>query len=129
MMTKNSPVIALQMTDKDVIERAAHILGVPIHNYTYKPKGKDSYKPVYTCRVHGKDAIGWMMTLFTFMGDRRRTRIKEIIAQWKSSSYNRAKRGTRNNATCHPDRVATGFGLCKNCYMKEWRKQKSARAA
>jgi hypothetical protein len=35
-------------------------------------------------RVRGVDAIGWMMTLYSLMGQRRKAKIRECIAYWKT---------------------------------------------
>lgn len=32
----------------------------------------------------------------------------------------RAPKGTRFMATCHPERVRFGHGLCKLCYMRDY---------
>lgn len=124
MMKNGSPKIGLQMTDKDVIERAAKLLGVPVGAYSRKPKGKASYLPVWHLAVHGTNAICWMMTLFTFLGERRRAKVTSIIEQWKASkAAPRAPRGTRLMAVCHPDRPRRGNLLCGTCWMREWRRR------
>jgi hypothetical protein len=117
-----SPEIAMQMTDRDTVVKAAVLLGVPIGKAPRKPKGKESYKLVWHVRVHGARAIGWMMTLYQFLGERRRAKVREILATWRASSrFPRAPRGQRWMATCHPDRVRSGRMLCHPCYMRWWR--------
>jgi hypothetical protein len=70
----------------------------------------------------GTDAIGWMMTVYSFMGERRREKIRSIIAQWKASPrIPRAPAGKRFMATCHPNRERRARGLCFTCYMEKWR--------
>ncbi len=122
MLMRGSPCVAVQMSDQDVINKVAGLLGVTVFKQPYKPKGKPTYKPMYGCRVHGKHAIAWMLTLFTFMGERRRAKITEIVKAWKASPRApRADDGKVTMATCHPHKVVTGGGLCKNCYMLNWR--------
>lgn len=79
-------------TDEDVIIRASKILlgynrvGVSKN----KPYRKKNY---YQVNVNGKDAIAWMMTLYSLMGIRRKARIREIINIW--ISYSRANDNCR----------------------------------
>lgn len=124
-MSKNGcPQISLQTTDQDVLDRAAALLGTKRQGEGWKAKGKATYKPVYACRVHGTHAISWMMTLYTFLGARRRAKITEIIEAWKASkAAPRASRGTRLMAVCHPDQPRRGNLLCSACWMREWRKR------
>lgn len=124
MMHGGTSSISLQSTDKDIVEKAAAILGTKLQGDSWKPKGKASYKAVWTCRVYGTTAIGWMMTLFILMGERRRAKIREIIFKWRASSaFPRAPRGQRFMALCHPDRVSESHGLCGTCNMKQWRRK------
>lgn len=74
--------IQLVMTDKDVVERAAKILGSKCHTQVWKTKGN---KAVYRTNVHGPRAIGWMMTLHPLMASRRKARIAECITKWRTS--------------------------------------------
>lgn len=120
MMGKsNDPRIQMQMTDRDTMERAASILGVPVSSYVRKPKGKASYLPVYGLGVTGHRSIAWMMTLYKFLGNRRQAKIREILEKWKTTRI--VIRGRM--ATCHPDRKHCADGLCRMCWMREYRKR------
>ena len=119
---KGCPRIEIQMTDADVVSRAASVLGV-------KPRApwirKDGYKPVWACCAFGSRAIGWMMTLLPLLGERRRARIAEIVSLWRNApNIPKAQKGEHYMASCHPDRPRRGRGLCSSCYMSAWRKQK-----
>lgn len=125
---RGSPSITLATTDRDVMLRAARLMGVEAQA-TYMPGRKATYRPVHSCKAHGTRAIAWMMTLFPFFGERRQERVRGIIERWKASDRApRAPRGQRFMATCHPDRVRTGRGLCQACYMREWRAAKQCEA-
>lgn len=120
---KGSPTVQIQSTDVDVVERVTEMMGGKPY-LPWKPKGKEHYKLVYKCSVHGAKAIGWMMTLFLFLGERRQAKIAEVIEEWKASDrWPRASRGRRFAALCHPDRQRLGKGMCKQCYMRWWRKK------
>lgn len=121
----SSPGMYLQMTDRDVVERAAKILGVDVQR-PYKPRGKATYKQVYGLAVCGSHAIGWMQTIWILMGRRRRERIRQIVKEWAAKpGPARARRGEITMATCHPDRRVRAKGLCVRCYqnqfMRGWR--------
>ena len=121
---KGSPIVQMQSTDRDVIERAAGILGIKFHDTPCKPRGPDYYKPVWKIALSGTRAIAWMMTIYQFLGERRQEKVRGIIEQWKSAkSTPRGWRGTRLMAMCHPDRVRCGNGLCRPCYMQKYRKR------
>lgn len=127
MDSKGTPMIALQMTDFDVLEKAAAVLGIAVQGHNWKPKGKPSYKPVRAVRAHGTRAISWMMMLYGFLGQRRKQKIREILERWKASPRSpRGPRGQRFMADCHPDRVRAAHGICDACYMRERRAKYSA---
>jgi hypothetical protein len=75
--------ITIGMSDRDVIERAAVILGKTekIHERTLR-SGAIGKKPLFYVRVTGTRAIGWMMTLYSFMGQRRQEKIRAVLATW-----------------------------------------------
>jgi hypothetical protein len=78
--------IKLAMTDKDVVERSAKIIGNNTIVYR-RHNGLRSTKDVYIIRVtNTKVAISWMMTLYPLMGIRRKIKIKELIDEWKNYS-------------------------------------------
>jgi len=69
--------ITIKMTDKDIVERAAKLLGVTCvkigkMEYSY-------YKQAYKCRAVGPRARGWMMTIYPLMSRRRKDKIREIL--------------------------------------------------
>ena len=114
MWAKTSPCVAIQMTDRDVLERAAKIMAAKVWS-PYKPKGKPSYKPIFTIRIFGIQAIQWMMTVYRFMGERRRIKIAAVIKLWRDSDHPpRASRNTPQFAArCHPNRPRRAYELCK----------------
>jgi hypothetical protein len=114
--------LQLSMTDRDVVERAAPLLRAKIRAPLQRVEGR---RLVHTCYTFGPDAIGMMMMLYQFMGKRRKAKIRDVIAKWKASPQTpRANgKGKRFMATCHPDRIRAGRGLCSSCYMLEWRKR------
>lgn len=127
---KKYPVlrISLGMTDEDVVERAAGLLGARGHR-TYQPaKG---IKPFFETTVTGSRAAGWMMTLYSLMGRRRRQRILECLSRWDGP---RRRRFSRNpNQPCRRGHIGffdryhgNGYLFCREC-AKEDRTRRTER--
>lgn len=112
-----SPKIAIQMTDRDIIQRAADLWGRPC-NGPYGPYTTQS-KPAWQTMVTGRSAIGWMMTAYCFLGERRKKKVEEVIALWKT----RITIHPGREPACHPERQYFAKGLCNICYMKQYHKR------
>jgi hypothetical protein len=124
MIRGGSPRLVLQSTDLDVVQRAARLFGCKVpETADYKPKGKATYKPVYGARIFGMRALGWMMTLYSLLGQRRRAQVRTVIGEWQLSKARlHAPPGLRMPAICHPDRPTKGLNLCRECYMRHYRR-------
>lgn len=85
--------VALAMTDNDVVGRAAKLLNSKIN---HRVRG-GQYKDVFATAVYGSQAAGWMMTLYSLMGQRRRETIKTSLTRWrKQRQKNPQGTGRRN---------------------------------
>jgi hypothetical protein len=71
------PIVRLNMTDRDVVERAARLLGSGVCSYTPK---NPRHKINWIASVKGARACDLMLQLRPFMGDRRRRQIDEALA-------------------------------------------------
>jgi hypothetical protein len=78
----SSITIKVKMTDQDIIERAATLLGTKVHERETWDRGKQT-KTTYTTVLGGTWAASWMMTLYPLMGTRRREKIRECLVAWK----------------------------------------------
>lgn len=119
--TKGSSLrLTIGMTDRDIVARAAKIMGTPITKPYIRPSYSDRphLKPMYTTSCFGGHAAGWMMTLYKFMGKRRRAQFRKFLRIWKKQQM-RIYDGSRR-ATCHPGRVYLAKGLCRSCYRKQF---------
>jgi len=106
--------IGLNMTDRDVVERSARMVKAP--SVAVNNRHQINHKTCYRWTLCGNAAAGVMMTIFPFMGERRRARIKELLAYWRSR-----KPRYENAVHCpHPDRPSYGRGLCQQCHGKDW---------
>lgn len=71
------PKIVLRMTDRDVVERAANLLGgcgvrlVPRHR---------PHKDIFECELMGARALRMMRLLLPHLGIRRQARVREHLA-------------------------------------------------
>ncbi len=73
--TQNCPQILLGMNDRDIVERAAKLLGDVKIGETITPPGHIRYR----ISLGGKDAISAMIALRPLMGERRQKRILEVL--------------------------------------------------
>ncbi len=103
------PIIALAMNSGDTVDRAADMWESRVTRH----------KRLHLARVTGVRAIQWMMMIYPFLGNRRRKKVTEIIRFWRNHSARQ-----RHYATCHPDRLLAGHGLCNPCYQKEWHEKR-----
>ena len=73
----NRPVISMQMTDKDIIEKAANIIGIGYcENKSTERKG---YKKCWSVRTTGSRAMSIMRQVFSIMGERRQEQITKAL--------------------------------------------------
>lgn len=71
-LSRNCPIIAVHVTDKDVAYYAAKLLMAPnVHSYK-----RDKHKRIYGFALCSTEAASWMMTLYPLMGKRRKAKIK-----------------------------------------------------
>ena len=80
-----APQIALQMTDQDVVQQAAVLFQTGVQSYQHPSPSRlqHGWKAIHATRVYGSLAVGWMMTLYRLMGQRRREQIKKCLLYWK----------------------------------------------
>ena len=77
----NTPRISINMTDEDIIARVAALFDVKYHHVRLTPYGVErGWKPSFVCTITGKRAIELMKILSPLMGNRRKSKIYEIIS-------------------------------------------------
>lgn len=107
--TQRAPVIAVRMTDKDVLERFASVMGSKITGpYASQSKGG---KPTYNWHVGGirpvQDAL---RRLWPYLGERRRARAALVIAEYYESPVKRRAGGVCD--LCG-GRTSSRYGICQ----------------
>ncbi len=105
---RKCPIIKLAMTAEDTVTRVASMWGSVVNHR----------RNIWETTISGARSVSIMMTLYTFLGKRRREMVASIILPWRER-YSRAPNGFRAMATCHPDRPVEGYGLCSYCYHHE----------
>jgi hypothetical protein len=73
------PVIAVNMTDQDVMARLGRIFERKVH--LIRPRNV-RWQTSYQVRVHGRDAVRWMCLLRPLMGSRRQMQIDRALASY-----------------------------------------------
>lgn len=128
---RTTATIRLHMTDEDIVRRAAFLMSCrfygPYQSKTKTSKGNDhlpSWKAEVGGGASGTNAVGWMMTLYSLMGARRKREITRALGNWR-------KAGRGAAPICHPSRKHLGRGLCQECYNHSrplWRREKEQAA-
>ena len=77
----NKPKISVEMTDEDVVSKAAMLMGV---SYQTLPARKASWKTSYRAVLQGQRAVELMRTLKHHMGLRRQTQIKAVLDSYRT---------------------------------------------
>lgn len=119
------PAVALPMTDRDFVERAAELLDRAV--CVVRPKPGSNHKTAYATRVKGATAAIWMSALRPLMGSRRCAQIDRALAglpprraRWKAPAV--------ACATARCARPAATKGLCKIHYHLWWKSKKRGTA-
>lgn len=81
--TCRQPSIQANTTDLDIAIKLSILLQAKV-----KPPrltSQISKLPSYEVRVTGAKAVGWMMTLYPLLGERRQVRVKRALLEWKTA--------------------------------------------
>ncbi len=75
----NLPIITVNMTDKDVIEKVAELFETKV---CFLKRREQKWKDNYSARVKGKKAVEMMKALKPLMGERRQQQIEKALASY-----------------------------------------------
>lgn len=79
-----SLTLRIKMGDRDVISRAADLLGGKVYAATVSdPKGQ----PMWLAQVKSSTAAGWIMTIYPWLGARRRQQARDALAFWRRQGH------------------------------------------
>lgn len=119
----HSPHLTLAMTDRDVVCRAAELMRPrAVHNYIYDKKKK----PVYSFGLYGKTAVGWMLTMFSFLGQRRRSAIRAALAQWQPRTRTIVDGSCIRHGVSEVAKYSEGRRVCNACKRDGHHRRKPA---
>lgn len=111
-----APVVQVSMTDEDVMERVATLLGYVCIN---PPLRNLAFKPIYIVRLRGKRAVELMQLLKLLMGKRRQEQIQRALACYKPKPHGvklviKQVREIRKRFNCGETNkeLAKKFGVC-----------------
>lgn len=95
--------IYMRSTDRDVVERLKAITGGTRNITAYGPSvsrpSSHNKKVMFCYDIPNQLGFGWMLTIFSFMGSRRRLQILDCVQRWKHGiEIERVGRGKRRNA-------------------------------
>lgn len=99
------PVLALQMTDEDVVARVAGMFGRKAGCW-HPPDAR--WQTIYISRVTGAKAVAWMLALRPLMGRRRQIQIDRAVASYEP---NPVARLTDETATIALRSLASGWSV------------------
>lgn len=68
--------LILGMTDKDVVEKAANLVGGKVRT---KSEKRPNHKPAWAFHLTGDTAVSVMKQVLPYMGQRRSQKIKEVL--------------------------------------------------
>lgn len=106
--------IALQMSDEDIVHRAARLFNTKVYG-PHGPYGI-SKKQTWQTICFGVRAAQFLMTLYPLFGIRRQNKVRELIEYWKTQNMSPMK---GRKALCHLDRPHYTKGRCKPCARHE----------
>src|SRR5262249_18334280 len=85
-MSERSIVIVVNMTDLDIIERAAGVLGGSVYKLANRPTNRRR-KQAWRAQIKGPLAAGWMMTIYSHLGVRRREQVRRSLTRWRAMRF------------------------------------------
>jgi hypothetical protein len=87
---KGTPRLAIDMTDKDVLDKLASFIGGTVNGpYPRKKRNGEPAKDAWELAIYGKHAAGWAMTIYDMMGCRRKLAIEVLVSRWKKNPVTR----------------------------------------
>jgi hypothetical protein len=87
--TYRYPLVAVNMTDRDVIARVAILFETSVH--ACRPYGIGKL-PYFRAVCSGRNAVGVMKAILPYMGARRSAKIVEVLSEWRERTPTADKR-------------------------------------
>lgn len=121
----NSLTVQLNMTDLDIVKRAYDLMGCKgVMATRVRPGCKDCYR----IRASGSTAAAVMMTIYSFMGERRRSVIYQCLLYWKAKTIRGKFAASCLNGHLYTEESTLigkkGQRICRTCSRIATRKHK-----
>ena len=86
VVNERYPCMQYGSSDRDIVYRAAMLMMVPGKITEHKSKYRDGHirKKHYRLSLSGSLAAQWMMTIYSLMSVRRKSKIKEVLTVWQN---------------------------------------------
>lgn len=127
------PRFCLVMTDEDIVRRAYEVVGVG--NVTFGERQGDNRKDVWRWIVCGYKAIALGLSLYPYLGQRRRARIAEITKAWMNQPARRKHNSEKTHCPYgHPYDEANTYWytrghrqqrMCRECRNQESKRRRA----
>lgn len=75
------PKVVVNMTDRDIIERVAAMFETSIYTMPIQ-RNYPERKQQWRAQISGARAAEWMRRLYPWLGERRRAKIDEVLAEY-----------------------------------------------
>ncbi len=111
----HAPIIAVNMTDEDVIVRISKLLAIGYRKCKYK---NTNWKQAFYISLRGLRAYNLMLILKPYMGTRRQSQIERAVACYKNKSRHKINTAQANEIKkrfCNGEAavdLAAEYGLC-----------------
>ena len=113
------PTISISMTDRDVVERATHLMGTGLYVLARR---EPHHKQPYMTSATGDRAVMVMKAVLPYMGERRSARIEAAISAWESRTPRRivpiAEARERRAAGQPVGKIAADLGFSKRAIFR-----------
>jgi hypothetical protein len=86
------PKIVVNMTDYDVVERAAKMFGTSVYRMPLVTRNGKQNKQQWRAQISGSGAAAWMRILHPWLGQRRQAKINEILEEYARVEFNTESR-------------------------------------
>lgn len=75
-----TPVLTVTMGDKDTVHKIGRLVNQKVNSAHVKTENR---KPMWSVTIQGRRCIGWLFTIYRFLGKRRQSKVNEVVREWK----------------------------------------------
>src|SRR6202012_5290481 len=119
--TPNQPRLVLHMTDLDIVERAARLMGT---RCVPRKHSNPRWKPTFATMLRGRRAARLMQEMYPHLGSRRRAQIDRALSDYVDREPGNPRKLTdqevRNirTSSLNPNELGKRFKVARNTIIK-----------